>query len=452
MQMLRAAFPFILAGLIILAGAYVYRKFSPMLPGKVVIKTASLGGVYHQIGMQGLKPYLEARGVEVIVEPTNGSLENLEHLEKGEADLGFFQSGSGGESQHARVVSALFTEYTLFIVPKTSNIRSVKDLRGKRVDVGAPNSGSEMVTRLIFRHNGLTLEDITPLFLTFPEMVGAFEQNRIDAAFATEGLHSKIIRDLLLTGKYRLLPIEGVKAMQEFNMAVEPVTLPAGVFGNNSIPPKDLPTLGVKALLLCRDDAPLGLVLALDDIIFNSGFTREFGLHELAKSEDYATSNIEFPLHKWSPQKWKRIPIGTLSAIAETLGFFILVATIIGGYWVVRFRVLKHVLQRQKDKLDEYFVSVMQIEVDQKPVEEPNKLREFLRQITDYKHQVLRQYTAEQISGDFNLVVFILQCFAVSTKLQLKMLLYQDPNRKDSGSIVESEEIKANPLGAKLLS
>ncbi len=432
MQILRAVFPFIIAGLIIIAGAYVYQKIRPKLPEKLVIKTASLGGVYHQIAESGLKPFFEQRGVEVIVESTNGSLENLDYLERGEADLVFFQSGSGGKSQHARVVSALFTEYTLFIVPKNSKIQSVKDLRGKRVDVGAPGSGSEIISWLILEHNGITRNDITPHLLKFREMVEAFEQNLIDAAFATEGLNSVIIRDLLRTGKYRLLPVEGAKAMQELNMAVAPVTIAAGVFGNNTIPPADLPTLGLKSLLLYRDDASLGLVFALDDLIFNSNFTRDLGLRELAENEDFSTHNVEFPLHKWTPQRWKRIPIGTLSAIAETSGFIIGLITLLTGYWVLRFRVLKHAWQRQKDKLDEYFLEVMKIEAEQKIVEDPKALRQLLRQVTDCKHRVLQQYTAEQFQGDFGLMVFVLECYSVATKLQLKMLFYQDHDSSSS--------------------
>ncbi len=216
--------------------------------------------------------------------------------------------------------------------------------------------------------------------------------------------------------------------MQVRNLAVAPTTLAAGMFGNNTIPPADLPTLGVKALLLCRDDAPLGLVFALDDLIFNSDFARELGLHELIENEDFSTSNVEFPLHKWTPQRWKRIPIGTFSAIAETAGFFIFLATLLSSFWVVRFRVLKHAWQRQKDHLDEYFDKVMQIEREQKAVEDPKQLRQFLRRVTECKHEVLRQYTAEQFQGDFGLLVFILECYSVATKLQLKMLLYQNPS------------------------
>jgi hypothetical protein len=322
----------------------------------------------------------------------------------------------------------LFTEYTLFIVPNNSKIQSVKDLRGKQVDVGAPGSGSEIVSWLILEHNGIKRGDIIPHFLKFVEMVEAFKQNRIDAAFATEGVNSAIIRELLLTGNYRLLPVEGARAMQELNMAITPATLAAGIFGDNTIPPADLPTLGVKSLLLHRDDAPLGLVLALDEFIFNSNFMRDLGLRELAESESFATHNIEFPLHKWAPQQWRQIPIGTLSAIAETAGFLLFLMTVIGGFWLVRIRIFKHIWQRRKDKLDEYFNQVTQIENQQKPVEDPEQLRLLLRQVTDFKHQVLSQYTAEQIAGDFNLVVFMLQCFAVSTKLQLKMLFYQSPN------------------------
>ncbi len=426
MKILRAVFPFIIAGFIIIAGAYAYQKIRPKLPERLVIKTASLGGVYHQIAENGLKPFFAQRGVEVVVESTNGSLENLEHLEKGEADLVFFQSGSGGESRHARVVSALFTEYTLFIVPKNSKIQNVKDLRGKRVDVGAPGSGSEIISWLILQHNGISRNDITPLFMTFRQMVEAFEKNFIDAAFATEGLNSVIIRDLLRTGKYRLLPVEGAIAIQELNMAVAPATLAAGMFGNNTIPPADLPTLGLKSLLLYRDGAPLGLVLALDDLIFNSNFTRDMGLRELAEIDDFATHNVEFSLHKWAPQRWKRIPIGTLSAIAEAAGFLVFLGTLFVGYWVLRIRKLRHVWQRQKDHLDEYFDRVMQIEKEQKEVEDPKILRQFLRRVTECKHEVLRQYTAEQFQGDVGLMVFILECYSVATKLQLKMLLYQD--------------------------
>jgi len=87
---------------------------------------------------------------------------------------------------------------------------------------------------------------------------------------------------------------------------------------------------------------------------------------------------IEFPLHKWAPQQWRQIPLGTLNAVAETAVFF---AFSHDGY----------------------------------------------RRITDFKHQVLSQYTAGQIAGDFNLAVFMLQCFAVSTKLQLKCCYIKIP-------------------------
>ena len=91
-----------------------------------------------------------------------------------------------------------------------TGIKSVKDLAGKRVGVGAPNSGVELNARLILEAFGMSYDDIEEDYLSYREAIDQIKNGMVDAAFVTSGIPNSTVIDLSVSNDTVVLPIEGV--------------------------------------------------------------------------------------------------------------------------------------------------------------------------------------------------------------------------------------------------
>ena len=159
------------------------------------IGTGGTGGVYYTYG-SALAPILtEATGRNVSVKETTGSEANLLLLEGGMADLAVVQSDTlqyaavGEGSFEGRILSGysavagLYTEACQIVVTKESGITSINDLAGKRVSIGAEDSGVTRNAEHILRANGLTMDKLKVSRLAFAESAAAMERGDLDAFF-----------------------------------------------------------------------------------------------------------------------------------------------------------------------------------------------------------------------------------------------------------------------------
>lgn len=201
----------------------------------------------------------------ITVQSTGASKENVMLLSKDEAEFAIIQNdvldyafnGTGlfkesGKISGFTTVASIYAEVCQIVVASDSGINSVADLKGKRVSIGDAGSGVEANALQILEAHGLTVDDIKVSRLSFKESGNAFKDGQIDAFFVTSGVPNTAITELAVTRSLKLLDIVGdaaTKLMADYPFYTV-VTIPKDVYKTES----DITTLGVRALIVCRDD------------------------------------------------------------------------------------------------------------------------------------------------------------------------------------------------------
>ena len=101
--------------------------------------------------------------INITVVESYGSVENIERLVKGQADLALVQNDTPGEAM-IRTMVPLHREVLHFLVRRDSDINRIRDLVGKRVEVGPQDSGTEVLVRNLLRHYGISHDDFVPTY------------------------------------------------------------------------------------------------------------------------------------------------------------------------------------------------------------------------------------------------------------------------------------------------
>lgn len=231
----------------------------------IVIATGGPGGAFYPIGT-ALAALYEQRipGVTTSL-LTGGSLQNVEAVASGRADLGFMQADVAytayrlGTDTDRRPLSvlrgiALLWMNTVHVaVPRSSTARTVADLRGARVAVGTPGSGTETLARIVLESYGLSYDSIRPIFLSFVKTVDMMRRGELDAALVVAGLPADVVRDLSLDPGIRLLsiPRSHVRSLRARYPFLQPLVVPHKTYPRNTTP---VETLGVSSLLVSRND------------------------------------------------------------------------------------------------------------------------------------------------------------------------------------------------------
>lgn len=242
--------------------------------GRISIATGGTSGVYFVLG-GGLADLVGRRipGVEATAEVTAGSVDNLLLVDGGDSDVAFTLADTAADAVHGkgafdtplavRALARLYTNYTQVVTTAGSGIETVGDLAGKRVSVGSPNSGTEVIATRILDVAGV---EVRREQLGIGESVGALRDGVIDAFFWSGGLPTAGITDLASTESIRLLPLaEVLPGMQAAHGEVyQPASVPAGTYGLAA----DVPSIGVANYLVVRDDMDTALAEALTRLLF----------------------------------------------------------------------------------------------------------------------------------------------------------------------------------------
>lgn len=208
-------------GALALAGAALAQA-----PAFFRIGTGGTAGTYYPIG--GLianaistPPQLVSTAVA-----SNGSVANVNAIVGGAAESGFVQadvaywaySGTGvfeGKPKVAelRSIANLYPESVHLVVRKAANVKSVADLKGKKVSLDEPGSGTLLNARAILAAFGVTEKDITPEYLKPNQAAEKMKDGSVDAFFFTGGYPAAAISELASTGSgIEILPITGAQA------------------------------------------------------------------------------------------------------------------------------------------------------------------------------------------------------------------------------------------------
>lgn len=182
--------------------------------------------------------------VSLTAQPSAGSLENLREVQAGQAEFGLVYSGHAylgrngllQDDSHTydkvMAVASLYGAPAQLVVRKGSGIKSVKDLRGKRVGVGSPGSGAFANCELFFRHLGIW-DSIIPSHIGYNEVAMAFANKQLDAFWLFTASPSSAITMAARTGKIELLDLDAEAKASGFYKKYPYFTirtLPAGTY------------------------------------------------------------------------------------------------------------------------------------------------------------------------------------------------------------------------------
>jgi len=285
----------------------------------LTIGTGGSSGPYYTIGGAMAKVFKEKLGYNASVQSTGASVENVNLLKAKKIDLAFAMSDvvsfayngqenfkETGAIKDLRAMSGLYLNYVQIVTLKDRNIKSVADLKGKRVGVGAPNSGVEVNARMVLNGHGITYDDIKPDYLSYAEAIEQLKNNAIDAAFVTSGLPNATVIDLMTTKDVEIVPIQAAdidKLAQQFPFFVK-AEIPAGTYKNE----QPVPTAAIRNIMLIRADLSEEQAYKITKTFFeNMDAFRE--AHSAAKEIDVkeAGKDLVIPLHPGAEKYFKEV-------------------------------------------------------------------------------------------------------------------------------------------------
>ncbi|MEU6671229.1 TAXI family TRAP transporter solute-binding subunit [Streptomyces sp. NPDC046727] len=236
--------------------------------GTIVFSTGTPRGVYQEYG-ERLRTELgrDMPGLKVKLLNSAGSQENVQRVATGQADftiaaadaVATYELRHGSGAGRLRGVARLYDDYVHLIVPRDSDVRSVADLRHKRVAIGLPNSGVRLIADRVLRAAGVDpRKDITAVGDGIDIGPARLQQGKIDAFFWSGGLPTKGLVTLAKKGAFRFVPIDDsvladLHAEGEGARYYRAANIPESAYPNVQ-QGTQVPTIAVSNLLMTRAD------------------------------------------------------------------------------------------------------------------------------------------------------------------------------------------------------
>ncbi|MGE5337789.1 MAG: TAXI family TRAP transporter solute-binding subunit [Gemmatimonadota bacterium] len=250
----------------------------------VTIGTGGITGVYYAVGGAVCRLVNKDRaktGLRCSVESTGGSAYNVNTIKVGELDFGMAQSdvqyqaykGTGSFKEpmpEMRAVFSVHPEPFTLVARKEANIKSFADLKGKRVNVGNPGSGTRTAMEELLKAEKMSLSDFALASeLKADEHGPALCDNKIDAFFYGVGHPSANIQDPTTTCGAKLVPITGpaIDQLVKEHSYYAYATIPGGMYANN---PQPTQTYGVLATMVTSTKVPADVVYAITKAVFDN--------------------------------------------------------------------------------------------------------------------------------------------------------------------------------------
>ncbi|MBW7859667.1 MAG: TAXI family TRAP transporter solute-binding subunit [Rhodocyclaceae bacterium] len=284
-------------------GAQAEQKF-------VNVLTGGTSGVYYPLGVALSKLYGDALpDAKVSVQSTKASAENLNLLQAGRGEVAFSlgdavadawagneDAGFKGKLDKLRGLAGTYPNYIQIVAAADSGIRTIADLKGKRVSVGAARSGTELNARAVFRGAGMAYSDLGKVeYLPFGESVELIKNRQLDATLQSAGLGVASIRDLANSVAIVVIPVTADVVEKIGNDAYQPGVIPANTYQGQT---EDIPTVQIRNLLITHsgvsDEAAYAMAKATAE-----GLDHLVTAHAAAKAIDRATmtKGLPLPLH-----------------------------------------------------------------------------------------------------------------------------------------------------------
>ena len=274
------------------------------------VLTGGTSGVYYPLGVALSQTYGKAMpAAKISVQATKASAENLNLLQAGRGELAFTlgdalsdawkgdeEAGFKTPLKKLRGVAGIYPNYIQIIASADSGIKTLADLKGKRISVGAPKSGTELNARAVFKAAGLTYKDFSKVeYLPFGESVELMKNRQLDATLQSAGLGVASLRDLATAVKIVVIPVPAEVVAKVGDAAYQPGVIPAKTYEGQTA---DVPTAAVQNFLVTHEGVPAETVYQMTKSMFEN-LDQLTAAHAAAKAiqKENAARNMPVPLH-----------------------------------------------------------------------------------------------------------------------------------------------------------
>lgn len=282
------------------------------------IATGGTAGTYYPLGGAMAKILNEKiSGMNATAESTGASAANINLLNGGSVDIAFVQNDvsyyavngtelfKDNKITGLKALATLYPETCQIITVKKTGIKSVADMKGKKIAVGAAGSGVEANARQILAANGLTYNDIKPQYLSFAEAANGLKDGNIDAGFITAGFPTAAIQDLAAQHEIVLIPVSDetvAKLTKEYPFYTK-VSIPAETYKGQT---EDVQALAVKAMLVVTDKMDEDTAYEITKAIYTN-LDQLAAAHAVGKliTVEAAMDGVSIPMHPGAEKFFK---------------------------------------------------------------------------------------------------------------------------------------------------
>jgi len=405
----------IVALLVVVGGVATYRTVAGEdVRQELIIATGPETGTYHALGL-ALGRLLEAHGIvdSVTVIPTDGSVANMQLIatQDSGADLAFIQSNAPAHGG-ARLIAPLYDEVLHILVSNNASaeIKSIEDLGGRRVSLGAAASGTRQIAERVLEH--FRVEPGADLTIDESGAAKGLTEGSIDAAFFLTAIPSTTVEQLAQQSAVRFLSLGDAQefgneadALALVNPSLHATRIPRSTYVR--LPQHPIRTVAVAALLVAQRSLDPQLVNDITAALFaqRSDLTDAQG-QQIAVTrrirEKYNPAGAAIPYHAGAVAYYQREDPSFVVKYAEAISLGL---TLLVGLYSAYIALREWLRRRMKNRIDAYL-----IEVDRQTADLATLSREQLIERRDalnqLRHRAFSDLVAEQLQANESFSIF----------------------------------------------
>jgi len=288
----------------------------------ITVATGPTSGLYYPIGGAFSSVFQNKLGYKSSAQATGASAENITLIREGGAEMAIAMSDAVAQAYNAfgayegkkpatelRCLTGLYPNYVQLVTTNKTGITKFTDLKGKRVGVGAPNSGVELNARMMYEAHNMSYEDSRVDYLNYGEAIGQLKNNLVDAVFVTSGIPNATIMELGTTAQIVIIPIEGeglANLVKKYPFFVQ-ATIPADVYNTKT----DVTTATVRNIMIVNENLPFDVAYDLTKGIFENIDDIQAS-HATAKKHitlENSHLGVDIPMHEGAAKYYKEVGI-----------------------------------------------------------------------------------------------------------------------------------------------
>ena len=381
--------------LLVVAIIVAFKYIKP--PGsQIVISTSTDEGDY-QTYAKLYQDIIKDEGVNLIIRPSAGAVENLHRLEDphSDVDAGFLQDGLAATSENGPDLVSLGSLYYepvwVFYGQGVKELTRFSQLMGKKIAIGHPNSGTAILTKRLLKGSEIDEKNAKFFELGWQDALDALNQGKVDAAFFIATPEDALIQKMMLEKNIHLMNVDQAEAITRKISFLHHLVLPHGAINlSKNIPAQDVNLVSPTATLVVRDSlnpALVNLLLkAASQVHGEPGIFEKKNEFPIDKDDEFALSDEAKRFYKSGAPFWQRFLPFWIAVLIER--FLIVMLPLIAVVYPMVKMIPKLLDRRVRNKIHKQYGELQFLETMIKSHSNQKDLSSFLPKLDRIEDQV----------------------------------------------------------------